>query len=230
MSKRLRYILAGACALLAVLCALSYGSAQKREIEQERSDALKKYGGEVTAVVVSSKPLTSGEVLSSKNCEISDWIVDLLPNESFATLDEVAGKQVFGALDKGVPITKAMLENPAQSYEIPSGSVALSVVLSDKTGVDSQVSAGTHLCAYRAYGDETRLLSCNVEVLEAASTSAKTQSITVAVPEAEIVGVIAANSDGTLRLVRPAADVVENVQNMPSVNNVAVPAIDQTEE
>ena len=45
MSRRFRFVLSGACALLAVLCCIVYGNQIKVEAEQSRAEVIERYGG-----------------------------------------------------------------------------------------------------------------------------------------------------------------------------------------
>ena len=57
MSRRFRFVLSGACALLAVLCCIVYGNQIKAEAEQSRAEVIARYGGDVVNLVVPTKPI-----------------------------------------------------------------------------------------------------------------------------------------------------------------------------
>ena len=77
MSRRFRFVLSGACALLAVLCCIVYGNQIKAEAEQSRAEVIERYGGEVVNLVVATKPIEAGDTISSSNTQVKSWVSDL---------------------------------------------------------------------------------------------------------------------------------------------------------
>lgn len=221
MSKKFRYILSGACALLAFLSAIAYANGEKGAAEAARSEALKKYGGEVITAVVASRELDVGETLSRANCETKDWIVDFLPAGSITSLDTALGSVLTSPVSAGAPITELALRKSGESLDIPSGCVAMSVSLTDKTGVTASTPVGTKLAAYKIVDGATRLLSSDVSVISTPKTqgSTKDATLTLAIPDKDISAVMSAYADATLRLVQPAADA-EGIDKTAGIDSV----------
>lgn len=203
MSKRFRWLLTGACALLAVLCAVAYGEEVRAQVEASRSEALERYGGEVAHVVVATQPVAEGEALDASNCALKDWLVDLVPEGALASLDDVTGAVAAGPVAKGSPVCSVNLQSDAAvPVKVPPGCVALSVPVNDKTGVTAQVAPGTSLAAFKVSDGETRLISEVVEVLAAdGRSSGQAGQITLSVKAEDVSPLMAAGSDGSLRLV-----------------------------
>lgn len=200
MSKRFRWLLTGACVLLAVLCAVAYGEEVRAQVEASRSEALERYGGEVAHVVVATQPVAEGEALDTSNCALKDWLVDLVPEGALTSLDDVTGAVAAGPVAKGSPVCSVNLQSDAAApVKVPPGCVALSVPVNDKTGVTAQVAPGTSLAAFKVSDGEARLISEVVEVLAADGRSSG--QITLSVKAEDVSPLMAAGSDGSLRLV-----------------------------
>ncbi len=208
MSKRFRVILSIACAFLACLCAVAYANSEKADSEQARTEALKKYGSEITQVVVATRNLDAGESLANTNCEARDWIVDFIPHDAITDMSEAHGAVLTSPVSEGTPITKTALQKSGESLAIPLGYVAMSIALTEKTGITQNVEVGAHLAAYKIQDGATRLLSNEVQVLSTPKTAqgTKDSSITLAVPALHIASVMSAYADSTLKLVQPADD------------------------
>lgn len=207
MSKRFRIILASACALLALLSTLGYGDQVRAQAEAARNEALERYGGEVAQVVVTTQPVVAGDELSTANCALRDWLIDFVPEGALTSLDDVAGASVASAHGKGVPLTAVDLEGKASAVSVPSGKVAVTVPVTDRTGVAADGSAQGRLAAYRCEDGATRLLCADVTVLSTQNGPGSSASLTVAVPAQDVAALVTASADGSLRLVRPADDI-----------------------
>lgn len=89
MTRRVRLALAAAFSLLTLVLCLAYGQQVRADADRERAEALERYGGEVTKVVVAGQALEVGDVVSRQNVVERDWVSDLVPKGSYVSLDEV---------------------------------------------------------------------------------------------------------------------------------------------
>lgn len=208
LSRRLRYILAGACAILAALCTLAYGQATKHALEVERDAAIKRFGGQTTLVVVASKNLGIGDVVNKTTCEEREWITELVPEGSAVSLDDVSGCALSAPVTKGTPITDACMQSSADVLDVPEGKVGISIAITDKLGLSAAVSPGTALNAYKAADGQVALITREVSVLSGAGSSGSSRaSVTLAVPESAIEPFMSAYAGGSLRLVQPGVEM-----------------------
>ena len=211
MRRRTRLVLSAACGTLACALAVGYADAARAEAESERAAVLERYGGEVTSLVVSTGRLSAGDVVGEDDVEVRDWLSDLAPEGALSSPDDVVGRRVTSAVAAGSPLSEVDFADAAGAIQVPEGRVAVSVRLSDKTGVTSEVAAGTRLLAYEATGEQTSLLAADVTALghpqETAARGTAGQTLTVAVGQRDVTRVLAAAAAGTLRLVVPAEDV-----------------------
>ena len=67
MTRRVRLALAAAFSLLTLVLCLAYGQQVRADADRERAEALERYGGEVTKVVVAGQALEVGDVVSRQN-------------------------------------------------------------------------------------------------------------------------------------------------------------------
>ena len=207
MSRRVRLALASAFSLLALLLCLAYGQQVRGEAERERAEALERYGGEVTKVVVASQGLEAGDVVSRQNASERDWVSDLVPQGSYATLDELIGRQVTEPASQGTPITSVNFREAGQPSDVPEGYVAVSVPFGEKLCLPSGVGCATKVAAYRVRESGARLLSDDLQVLsssgDAAGLSTKA-SVTLAVRPQDVAELLVASGEGSLRLIVPS--------------------------
>ena len=210
MTRRLRLGLAAACSLLAVVLCLAYGRQTRAEAERERAEALERYGGEVTRVVVSSQGLEAGEVVTRQNVAERDWVSDLVPVGTVVELDEVLGHQVSVPAAQGAPLTSVNFREEGTAAEVPEGYAAVSIPAGEKLGLPAGIKAGTRIAAFRVRDAGARLVTSDLQVLVAATdTSVGGRStVTLAARPSDVPELLVAGGEGSLRLVVPA-DCVE---------------------
>ncbi len=211
MSRRFRMIVSAACALAAVVLCLLYANHVEGQAESIRAEAVARYGGEVTRLLVATKALEAGDVISSANTAEKEWLSDLAPKGALTDFSQVKGKQVSVPVSQGAPLCELNFREGSAMADVPSGYVALSVPLTDKLGLTSAVGVGTTLAAYKVADSKTALLTADVQVLLAPANDGSTVlskgSLCVAVRPKDVAALLSASSEGSLRLVIPASDV-----------------------
>ncbi len=211
MSRRFKIVLSGAFALLAIVLCLAYGESVRAEEESRRQETLTRYGGEVVSLVVATSQLEEGQVISAGDVSKRDWVSDLVPEGAITNLDDAVGKKVTVAVASGAPITQLNLRETGATVEVPSGTIAVSVPLTDKLGVGEGVVAGDRLVAYRVSDGAATVLAREATVLslpEGAKTLASgSQAMTIALAPEDVSSVLAASTEGSLRFGLPASDV-----------------------
>lgn len=192
-------------------------------MEQERSDTLKRYGGEMVALVVARRTIEPGEVLSLSDLEMRDWISSLAPEGAVLDLNDAVGREISVPLAKNAPVTDLNFRDMSQLSDIPSGHVAVSVPITERLGIPAGIEVGTRVVAYRANDGESELICGNAIVLASPGTSASSLSrgtLTIAVQAVEVPMVLSASTSGDLRLVVPAEDVKKLAGPKSEVTNV----------
>ena len=211
MKRRMRLIVSGTCAAGAVVLCLLYGNHVESQAESIRAEAVARYGGEVTRLLVATKTLEAGDIVSSANVTEKEWLSDLAPKGALTSFSDVAGKQVSVPVTQGAPLCELNFREDSAMAEVPSGYVALSVPLTDKLGLTSAVQVGTTLAAYRVADSKTSLMTSDVQVLLTPSNDGSSVlskgTLCVAVRPADVTGLLSASSEGSLRLVIPADDI-----------------------
>lgn len=228
MRRRLRLVVSGACALLAVVLCLLYGDQTRAEAERARAEALERYGGEVVSLVVATRAIEAGELVSRDNVTERDWVSDLAPAGSVTGLDAVLGAEVSVPVAEGMPLTELNFREPTDAVEVPAGRVALSVPIGDDQGIATSMDAGATLAAYEVSETGVRLLADDLQVLlgpQGSSGLLSSGSVTVAVEPAEVAPILAASEEGSLRLALPGDGALELSQEAPTAPS-EVPAED----
>lgn len=210
MRRRVRLLTSAACGVLAVMLAVAYADSARAEVLAERALALERYGGEVTTLVVAKTSLSAGDLISESNVEEREWLTDLAPAGAITQLNSVVGTRLNSSVGKGEPLNEVDVEGTDGAIEVPEGRVAISVRLSDKTGIRQDVAYGSQVLAYRFVGDSLELITSDALVISnaaAATTSSSKETICLAVLPSDVEAVFAASSDASLRLALPGSGV-----------------------
>jgi pilus assembly protein CpaB len=104
-----------------------------------------KSNGSGRTLVVAAKPLEAGTVLTKDDVKSVAWPAEELPQGAFERPEQVAGKTLFGSLSQAEPVLAARIaseEGGGQGSGIPAGMRAVSVHVSDSSGVMSLLHAG----------------------------------------------------------------------------------------
>jgi len=96
-------------------------------------------------VVVAAKPIPAGTVLAENDVQSIPWPVEGTPAGAFQTASQVAGHTVLQPLAQGEPVLEARLasaEKGSGESGVPAGMRAVSVHVSDSSGLLSQLGPG----------------------------------------------------------------------------------------
>jgi pilus assembly protein CpaB len=95
-------------------------------------------------LVVASRALKAGTMLTANDVKLVPWPGAQLPKGAFARLDQVQGQTLFDALAEDEPVLAWRLASAdgAGSAGIPAGMRAVSVHVSDSTGVLALLRSG----------------------------------------------------------------------------------------
>jgi pilus assembly protein CpaB len=97
------------------------------------------------SVVVAARPLEAGAVLTPADLKTVPWPAGQLPAGAFEKREEVAGKTVFDAIGEAEPVLASRLvseDGTGRAAGIPAGMRAVSVHVSDSSGVVALLRAG----------------------------------------------------------------------------------------
>jgi pilus assembly protein CpaB len=234
-----RIIIGGACAVLALVgILLGYADAQ-RQIEEARTEALARYGGEQVEVVVARHDLAAGVQISASDVEMRTWVSALLPDGALRTVDEAVGRIVAVALFADEPIIADKVADAASGIDVPADRCAVTVPVDDVTALGGQLEPGAQVDVYLTSGTIPKLLACDVSVLATSNagsassssslfssgSSTKTVSwITLAVEPSSVQELIAAADGDALFLVLPGAAVDTVAADTTSTTSSLVPS------
>ena len=148
MTKKTRIIVSVLSALLATFCFFAYVQSVRGEAEKSRAEAIQKYGGELTSILVATKQIEPGEALSSSNTQLKSWISDLIPEGAITNPESVMGRTVSSVIGVGMPVVSLHLRSMSSQISIPENLVGLTISHGEKYGLAERLSAGTKLAAY----------------------------------------------------------------------------------
>ncbi len=99
-----------------------------------------------TPVVVALKDLKPGTTLNSEMVKVIAWSGSPVPDGSFTTTDQVAGRRLIQSLAEGDPVLPVRLERPsATGAGIPASQRAVSTHVTDSVGVLEMLRPGDHV-------------------------------------------------------------------------------------
>lgn len=95
-------------------------------------------------VVVAAKPIPAGTVLAEKDVQSIPWPVEGTPAGAFEAASQVTGHTVLQPLTQGEPVLAARLASTEKGggSGVPAGMRAVSVHVSDSSGVLTQLAPG----------------------------------------------------------------------------------------
>ena len=177
------------CGVLCAACVFAYTQTVRGEADQQRRDALARYGGDQVEVCVAKRDIAAGEVVESSAIETRLWVADLLPAEAVRSASEVVGSKASSMMLSGEVLSKRRFQAEGSQIDVPDGQVAISVPAKDVQAVGGAIGAGSVVDVYATGGSDTQALARGVRVLatsvadgeSTSSSAAKVSWVTVAV-------------------------------------------------
>lgn len=225
MTKKTRILISVLSALLASFCFFAYVQSVRAEAEKSRAEAIQKYGGELTSILVATKQIEPGETLSSSNTQVKSWISDLIPEGAITNPESVMGRTVSSVIGVGMPVVSLHLRSATSQISIPENLVGLTISHGEKYGLAERLSAGTKLAAYEVTDSLITCIASDIAVLSDDSESAlySSSSVTLGLTPEQVPAVLSAYARGTLRFTLPgskinAQDLLKNNSNVEEEN------------
>lgn len=155
--------------------------------------------GNGKTLVVAAKDVKAGSVLAAEDLKTVPWVAADLPKGASETIDQVTGKTVLEGLAEGEPVLATRLASATSSggTDIPTGMRAVSVHVTDSTGVMSMLHAGQKV---------------DVQVLVSKKTSQNESQLRTAIEGLQVLSVI------------PQPEQSSQGHNLPVVTLLAGPA------
>lgn len=225
MTKKTRILISVLSALLASFCFFAYVQSVRAEAEKSRAEAIQKYGGELTSILVATKQIEPGETLSTSNTQLKSWISDLIPEGAITNPESVMGRTVSSVIGVGMPVVSLHLRSATSQISIPENLVGLTISHGEKYGLAERLSAGTKLAAYEVTDSLITCIASDIAVLSDDTEGAlySSSSVTLGLTPEQVPAVLSAYARGTLRFTLPgskinAQDLLKNNSNVEEEN------------
>lgn len=214
MTKKTRILISVLSALLASFCFFAYVQSVRAEAEKSRAEAIQKYGGELTSILVATKQIEPGETLSSSNTQVKSWISDLIPEGAITNPESVMGRTVSSVIGVGMPVVSLHLRSVASQITIPENLIGLTISHGEKYGLAERLSAGTKLAAYEVTDSLITCIASDISVLsdDTEGTLYTSSSVTLGLTPEQVPAVLSAYARGTLRFTLPGSKI--NAQDL----------------
>ena len=214
VTKKTRILISVLSALLASFCFFAYVQSVRAEAEKSRAEAMQKYGGELTSILVATKQIEPGETLSSSNTQVKSWISDLIPEGAITNPESVMGRTVSSVIGVGMPVVSLHLRSVASQISIPENLVGLTISHGEKYGLAERLSAGTKLAAYEVTDSLITCIASDIAVLsdDTEGTLYTSSSVTLGLTPEQVPTVLSAYARGTLRFTLPGSKI--NAQDL----------------
>ena len=160
------------------------------------------------AIVVAKHPIVRGSVLQDSDVHVAAWS-GTIPPGTFTGTEKVIGFTAIDGIPEGQPVTETKL---ATHKAIPQGMRAISVHVSDSTGVVSMIAPGNKVdvqVVSTGRGEPAlRTVLQNVEVLSVASpdNSRLVVNLLVSPEDGDVIGLADSVARVRLALRNPADD------------------------
>lgn len=225
VTKKTRILISVLSALLASFCFFTYVQSVRAEAEKSRAEAIQKYGGELTSILVATKQIEPGETLSTSNTQVKSWISDLIPEGAITNPESVMGRTVSSVIGVGMPVVSLHLRSATSQISIPENLVGLTISHGEKYGLAERLSAGTKLAAYEVTDSLITCIASDIAVLSDDTEGAlySSSSVTLGLTPEQVPAVLSAYARGTLRFTLPgskinAQDLLKNNSNVEEEN------------
>jgi len=214
VTKKIRILISVLSALLASFCFFAYVQSVRAEAEKSRAEAIQKYGGELTSILVATKQIEPGETLSSSNTQVKSWISDLIPEGAITNPESVMGRTVSSVIGVGMPVVSLHLRSVASQITIPENLIGLTISHGEKYGLAERLSAGTKLAAYEVTDSLITCIASDISVLsdDTEGTLYTSSSVTLGLTPEQVPAVLSAYARGTLRFTLPGSKI--NAQDL----------------
>ena len=214
MTKKIRILISVLSALLASFCFFAYVQSVRAEAEKSRAEAIRKYGGELTSILVATKQIEPGDTLSSSNTQVKSWISDLIPEGAITNPESVMGRTVSSVIGVGMPVVSLHLRSVASQITIPENLIGLTISHGEKYGLAERLSAGTKLAAYEVTDSLITCIASDISVLsdDTEGTLYTSSSVTLGLTPEQVPAVLSAYARGTLRFTLPGSKI--NAQDL----------------
>lgn len=214
VTKKTRILISVLSALLASFCFFAYVQSVRADAEKSRAEAIQKYGGELTSILVATKQIEPGETLSSSNTQVKSWISDLIPEGAITNPESVIGRTVSSVIGVGMPVVSLHLRSVASQISIPENLVGLTISHGEKYGLAERLSAGTKLAAYEVTDSLITCIASDIAVLsdDTEGTLYTSSSVTLGLTPEQVPAVLSAYARGTLRFTLPGSKI--NAQDL----------------
>lgn len=172
MRRRGHLVIGALCGMLCIAGILSYAAGLRADMEEERSAALARYGGEQVEILVATDDIAIGDMLDSTNSEKRLWLSELIPDGAVSDFADVSALPATSPIYAGEVILEHRFdEHENVALQVPDGKCAVSVPAKAVSAVGGSVAAGSKVDVYSSSGSTTDLLASRVLVLSTSSTS-----------------------------------------------------------
>lgn len=216
--QRRQAIIAGACALVAVLAVFAYTASVRAEAASARESAISRYGGEVAEVLVATEDVSVGEALDESNAEVESWLVDLLPDgDVLESLDEAEGLVAKVDLVAGEVVVASRMSGPTSRITVPDGLVAVTVSSDDVLAVGGAIQEGSFVDVYvEDSAGSVTLMGEQIVVLETSTDDDDGDDlawVTLAVEGDGVADLMSASAQGTIHFALPGSTDSEDSED-----------------
>ena len=224
--KRRTLILSVLSGLLCAGCVIAYSAMVYRNADAARNEAIQRYGGEQTEVLVATRDIYPGETVDAGNSERKLWVANLLPEDAAIDFSDTAGKTVASPIFKGEVVCSRRFESSTIQIDVPEGLVALSVPAKEIQALGGALEAGSRVDVY-AVGSSTSCLGREVQVLATSASGSegaqatKISWVTLAVEPDRVEEYVSASQQMELYFTLPAAEPQINAQGDSSDDSLS---------
>lgn len=205
MKQRKNMIIAVLCGALCAICVFAYTQSVRSESDSARAEAMARYGGDQSEVLVATKDISAGDKVDSTNTTKKFWLVDLLPSGAVENTSELSSVTATSSIGAGEVLTQKRFEGESGGISVPKGLQAVSIDVKKAQSVGDALEAGMNVDVYSVGSSGAQLLASDVLVLAQGASSGSQKWVTLAIRSEQVQEVIATTQKAELYLTLPGS-------------------------
>ncbi len=214
IKKRWSIVLALGCGLACAIAVGQFLGHIENQTNEARAEAMERYGGEQTQVIVATADIAPGEEITASNTAAKMWLVEMLPDQAVSERNQIAGLKATTEIKSGEVLNLSRFkEEEEKKTSIPQGLCGVGVEVQDSQTASAALEQGSYVDVYAVSQDSVKRICIKAPVISSENSSGHAYWVTLAVKPSQVQEVLAASKNASLYLVLPGASVPTDQSN-----------------
>jgi len=216
IKKRWSIVLALGCGLACAIAVGQFLGHIENQANEAHAEAMERYGGEQTQVIVATSDIAPGEEITASNTAAKMWLVEMLPDQAVSERNQIAGLKATTEIKSGEVLNLSRFKAEEEKTSIPQGLCGVGVEVQDSQTASAALEQGSYVDVYAVSQDSVKRICVKAPVISSENSSGHAYWVTLAVKPSQVQEVLAASKNSSLYLVLPGASVTADSLNEES--------------